>query len=144
MNCFILECCHDHHCVVALQALEEGLTPQQICDKYNKIHGNIYEWFDIKFDKFGRTPTWQQTEISQVRVRQTHTIHESATVSRCTHSRHAIMHQLLHLLAVWPQLQRFSCQHANDIKIVCPVDCHVVLHRASHSTACNHFTTTPC
>lgn len=49
-----------------LQALEEGLTPQQICDKYNKIHADIYEWFDIAFDKFGRTPTWQQTEIGQV------------------------------------------------------------------------------
>ena len=51
-----------------MQALEEGLTPQQICDKYNKIHADIYEWFDIAFDKFGRTPTWQQTEIGQVRV----------------------------------------------------------------------------
>lgn len=50
-----------------LQALEEGLTPQQICDKYNKIHADIYEWFDIDFDIFGRTPTWQQTEIGQVR-----------------------------------------------------------------------------
>ena len=42
------------------------MTPQQICDKYNKINANIYEWFDIAFDKFGRTPTWQQTEIAQV------------------------------------------------------------------------------
>lgn len=51
-----------------LQALEEGLTPQQICDKYNKIHADIYDWFDIAFDKFGRTPTWQQTEIGQVSI----------------------------------------------------------------------------
>ncbi len=49
-----------------MQALEEGLTCQQICDKYNAIHREIYEWFDIHFDKFGRTPTWQQTEIAQV------------------------------------------------------------------------------
>lgn len=49
-----------------LQALEEGLTCQEICDKYNAIHRDIYEWFDIAFDKFGRTPTWQQTEIAQV------------------------------------------------------------------------------
>lgn len=51
-----------------LQALEEGLTCQQICDKYNAIHRDIYQWFDIGFDKFGRTPTWQQTEIAQVQT----------------------------------------------------------------------------
>ena len=51
-----------------LQALEEGLTCQEICDKYNAIHRDIYSWFDIGFDNFGRTPTWQQTEIAQVRI----------------------------------------------------------------------------
>ena len=50
------------------QALEEGVTPQQICDKYHKIHAEIYQWFDIGFDNFGRTPTWQQTEIAQVGI----------------------------------------------------------------------------
>ena len=46
--------------------MEEGLTCQQICDKYHVIHADIYRWFDIEFDKFGRTPTRQQTEIAQV------------------------------------------------------------------------------
>jgi methionyl-tRNA synthetase len=50
-----------------LQALKEGLSCQEICDKYNALHKEIYDWFDISFDKFGRTPTWQQTEIGQVR-----------------------------------------------------------------------------
>ncbi len=49
------------------QALEEGLTCQEVCDKYHAVHAQIYEWFDIAFDKFGRTPTWQQTEIAQAR-----------------------------------------------------------------------------
>ena len=49
-----------------LQALEEGLTCQEVCDKYHAIHKSVYEWFQISFDKFGRTPTWQQTEICQV------------------------------------------------------------------------------
>ena len=44
------------------QALEEGLTPQQICDKYFKFHKEVYEWFKIKFDYFGRTTTPEQTE----------------------------------------------------------------------------------
>ncbi|KAI3430770.1 hypothetical protein D9Q98_009182 [Chlorella vulgaris] len=47
------------------KALEEGLSCQQICDKYHAIHKSIYEWFDIGFDKFGRTPTRAQTEIGQ-------------------------------------------------------------------------------
>lgn len=37
------------------KALAENLTPQQICDKYFDIHNNIYRWFGIGFDIFGRT-----------------------------------------------------------------------------------------
>lgn len=44
------------------KALEEGLTPQAICDKYHAIHRDIYEWFMISFDHFGRTTTPNQTE----------------------------------------------------------------------------------
>lgn len=44
------------------KALEEGLTPQQICDKYFKIHDAVYQWFNISFDHFGRTTTPEQTE----------------------------------------------------------------------------------
>lgn len=47
------------------KAVEEGLTPRQICDKYNALHAEIYEWFGISFDKFGRTTTERQTEIAQ-------------------------------------------------------------------------------
>uniref|UniRef100_A0A8C5PFC3 Methionine--tRNA ligase, cytoplasmic n=1 Tax=Leptobrachium leishanense TaxID=445787 RepID=A0A8C5PFC3_9ANUR len=47
------------------KAMEEGLTPQQICDKYNAIHTAIYQWFNISFDYFGRTTTQQQTTIAQ-------------------------------------------------------------------------------
>ncbi|KAG7244818.1 hypothetical protein INR49_029837 [Caranx melampygus] len=47
------------------KAMEEGLTPQQICDKYHVIHSSIYKWFQIDFDFFGRTTTEKQTEIAQ-------------------------------------------------------------------------------
>ncbi|XP_017768839.1 PREDICTED: methionine--tRNA ligase, cytoplasmic [Nicrophorus vespilloides] len=47
------------------KALEEGLTPQQICDKYFEIHNNIYRWFNIGFDYFGRTTTPEQTRLVQ-------------------------------------------------------------------------------
>nr|XP_046239190.1 methionine--tRNA ligase, cytoplasmic isoform X1 [Scatophagus argus] len=47
------------------KAREEGLTPQQICDKYHAVHSSIYKWFQIDFDFFGRTTTKKQTEIAQ-------------------------------------------------------------------------------
>lgn len=47
------------------KAVEEKLTPKQICDKYHKIHSDIYTWFNIAFDKFGRTTTDTQTQIAQ-------------------------------------------------------------------------------
>ncbi|KAK4954369.1 hypothetical protein LTR10_007800 [Elasticomyces elasticus] len=47
------------------KAIEEKITPQELCDKYNKLHKEIYDWFEIGFDHFGRTPTTEQTEIAQ-------------------------------------------------------------------------------
>ena len=47
------------------KAIEEGLTPQELCDKYYKLHKEIYDWFEIAFDHFGRTPTQEQTDIAQ-------------------------------------------------------------------------------
>jgi len=46
------------------KAMEEGKTCKEICDYYNEIHAKIYEWFDCDFDRFGRTTTPQQTEIT--------------------------------------------------------------------------------
>ncbi|XP_062078080.1 probable methionine--tRNA ligase isoform X2 [Humulus lupulus] len=47
------------------KAIEENCTPNQICDKYHAIHKEVYDWFNISFDEFGRTSTPQQTEICQ-------------------------------------------------------------------------------
>lgn len=47
------------------KAMEENCTPKEICDKYYAIHKQIYEWFDISFDKFGRTSTPEQTQVCQ-------------------------------------------------------------------------------
>lgn len=47
------------------KAIEEKVTPQELCDKYNKLHKEVYDWFEIDFDHFGRTPTQQQTDIAQ-------------------------------------------------------------------------------
>jgi methionyl-tRNA synthetase len=47
------------------KALEDKCTPQEICDKYHRIHSEVYKWFDISFDEFGRTTTEKQTEVAQ-------------------------------------------------------------------------------
>ncbi|KAI5793255.1 tRNA synthetases class I (M)-domain-containing protein [Geopyxis carbonaria] len=47
------------------KALEEGVSPNDLCTKYNALHADIYKWFEIEFDHFGRTPTDAHTEICQ-------------------------------------------------------------------------------
>lgn len=47
------------------RAMQEGVTPRELCDKYHEIHKEIYKWFNISFDYFGRTSTEKQTEIVQ-------------------------------------------------------------------------------
>ena len=47
------------------KAFQEKTTPEAICAKYYQLHKQVYEWFDIDFDHFGRTSTKQQTEIAQ-------------------------------------------------------------------------------
>ena len=54
------------------KALEEGVSPRELCDKYNRIHSEIYEWFKIGFDIFGRTSTRQQKDITQDIFRRLH------------------------------------------------------------------------
>ena len=47
------------------KAIEEGMTPREICDKYHTIHKRIYEWFDCDTELFGRTSTPKHTVITQ-------------------------------------------------------------------------------
>ncbi|KAL4436391.1 hypothetical protein ABPG77_009953 [Micractinium sp. CCAP 211/92] len=64
-NCIYVCGTDEYGTATETKALEEGLTCQQICDKYHAIHKAIYDWFDIGFDKFGRTPSRAQTQIGQ-------------------------------------------------------------------------------
>ena len=47
------------------KAIEEKMSCQDLCSKYFEVHKEIYEWFNIEFDSFGRTATPKQTEICQ-------------------------------------------------------------------------------
>ena len=44
------------------KAIEEGVSCQELCDKYYALHKQTYDWFGIDFDHFGRTTTQKQTE----------------------------------------------------------------------------------
>ena len=47
-----------------IKARQENLTPREICDKYHTIHKQIYDWFNIQFDVWGRTSTDAQTKVT--------------------------------------------------------------------------------
>ena len=47
------------------RALAEGISPKALCDRFHDIHVEIYKWFNIAFDHFGRTSDPQQTLIVQ-------------------------------------------------------------------------------
>ncbi|RKF58554.1 Methionine--tRNA ligase, cytoplasmic [Golovinomyces cichoracearum] len=47
------------------RALQTNQTPRQLCDEFHQKHKDIYDWFEIGFDYFGRTTTEQQTIIAQ-------------------------------------------------------------------------------
>ena len=63
-----------------------------MCDKYNHIHTDIYEWFEIGFDIFGRTSTPQQTEITQSIFRRLYDndylIEQTSLQPFCEHPNH--------------------------------------------------------
>merc|ERR1712232_1292306 len=54
------------------KALQEGLSPREICDKYHAVHKEIYKWFGISFDHFGRTSEPKQTELVQQIFKKVH------------------------------------------------------------------------
>ncbi|KAJ1722544.1 methionine--tRNA ligase mes1 [Coemansia erecta] len=54
------------------KALEEGLSCQALCDKYHVLHKQVYDWFGLSFNHFGRTSTPKQTEIVQGIFAQCH------------------------------------------------------------------------
>jgi methionyl-tRNA synthetase len=47
------------------KALEEGVAPYDLCTKFHHLHTEVYEWFEIGFDKWGRTSTSEHTAITQ-------------------------------------------------------------------------------
>ncbi len=55
----------EHGTTTEVKAIEEGTTPKEVCDKYFRIHKQVYEWFECFFDCFGRTSSEENREITQ-------------------------------------------------------------------------------
>ncbi|KAM0683119.1 methionine--tRNA ligase mes1 [Mitosporidium daphniae] len=47
------------------KALQDGVSCEELCSKYYEVHKDVYKWFGIDMDYFGRTATPLQTEITQ-------------------------------------------------------------------------------
>jgi len=45
-----------------LKVKQENLSCR---DKYHQLHREVYGWFNISFDVFGRTTTTTQTQLAQ-------------------------------------------------------------------------------
>lgn len=55
----------EHGTATETVAMREGMTPQEVCSKYFRIHKESYEWVNISFDHFGRTSKPYQHDITQ-------------------------------------------------------------------------------
>ncbi len=55
----------EHGAAITLRAKKEGVTPQEIVDKYNGIIAQSFQDFDISFDIFHRTSSQIHHETSQ-------------------------------------------------------------------------------
>jgi methionyl-tRNA synthetase len=55
----------EHGTATETQAIKEGLTPREVCDKYYAIHKSINEWLGCSFDCFGRTSAPIHHQITQ-------------------------------------------------------------------------------
>nr|XP_040573838.1 methionine--tRNA ligase, cytoplasmic-like [Lepeophtheirus salmonis] len=55
----------EHGTTTEKKALEEDVSPREICDKYHALHSGIYEWFHLSFDRFGRTTSEKNKKLTQ-------------------------------------------------------------------------------
>lgn len=55
----------EYGAATVVKAMKDKMTPKEVCDKYFKIHSDIYKWFNISFDYFGRTSTEWHSKITR-------------------------------------------------------------------------------
>ena len=55
----------EHGTTTEVKALEENTTPKEICEKYRKIHKEIYDYFECSPDCFGSTSSKENYEVTK-------------------------------------------------------------------------------
>lgn len=55
----------EHGTATENKAREENVSPRDLCDKYHEIHKNVYDWFSISFDHYGRTSLGNHHSITR-------------------------------------------------------------------------------
>ena len=55
----------EHGTATETKAKQEGIDPKALCDKYYSLHKEIYDWFNISFDIFGRTSEDNHKKITR-------------------------------------------------------------------------------
>ncbi|KAH8915982.1 methionyl-tRNA synthetase [Atractiella rhizophila] len=53
-----------------VRAIQDNVTPLELCNKYHALHRQIYEWFELSFDHFGRTTTEEHTMVNQNAIKK--------------------------------------------------------------------------
>ncbi len=54
----------EHGTTTEVRAIEEHTTPEEICNKYRKIHKEIYDYFECEPDCFGATSSEENKDIT--------------------------------------------------------------------------------
>ncbi|MBW3012104.1 class I tRNA ligase family protein, partial [Candidatus Woesearchaeota archaeon] len=54
----------EHGTTTEAMAIQEGVTPRQLTDKYFELHTKIYNWFLCSFDCYGRTSSESNKEVT--------------------------------------------------------------------------------
>lgn len=70
------------------KAIEEHASPKETCDKYYKLHSEIYQWFNIEFDYFGRTSTEIPSKDDWIHTSITHNIFQKLYDKGLTSIKH--------------------------------------------------------
>lgn len=54
----------DYGTASAIKAMQLKVSCEELCSKNNQMHKEVYDWFNIKFDVWGKTSNHKQTEIT--------------------------------------------------------------------------------
>ncbi|KAL8371713.1 hypothetical protein RB595_001494 [Gaeumannomyces hyphopodioides] len=55
----------EHGTTTQVKAAGRDCSPQELGDRYHRVHADIYDWFGIEFDVFGRTTNGKHAAMAQ-------------------------------------------------------------------------------